>query len=262
MKKQYSDDLPFFPAIEVSDKAVRDGEKNQRGPRQSARTAPTRQRAVAGEGGSIECSLFDAAELTSSDTAALSHTLNTDAIVAPEQCMPIAEIAIKPPHSASSQRTKAAGAPQEGIHSLHDGEEALGYHDGRVYREVFAPLLRGRKSCQVRIGLAEIVKRITGGQTLTRRRMNTVRKDTRAHIKDLQNKHFIEVLLPSVAARSEATTYVVYSPDEAQRRQIARGYTGWRQRGPRTRELVPAAETIEAELPTTTSDKDADQIRA
>ncbi len=261
MKKQYSDYLPLFPAIDVPDKADRDEAENQKRSRQSTCTTPKRQRAAAGEGGSIECSLFVDAGLTSSDTDTISHALDTDAIVASQQCMPIAEIAKKPPHSASSQRTKAAGTLQEGIHSLHDGEEALGYHDGRIYREVFAPLLCGQKSCEVRIGLAEIVVRITDGQKLTRSRLHTVRKDTRAHIKDLQNKHFIEVLLPSVAARSEATTYVVYSPDEALRRQIACGYTGWRQRGPRTRELVITAESVAVEL-LTTSDKDAYQIRA
>ena len=261
MKKQYSDFLPFFPAIDVLDKAERDEAENQKRSRQSTCTTPKRQRAVAGEGVPIECSLFAGAGLTSSDTAAISHALNTDAIMASQHCMPITDMSQKPQHSASSQRTKAVGATSKGIRPLHDAEEALGYHDGRIYREVFAPLLRGRKSCEVRIGLAEIVVRITAGKTLTRSRTNTLRKNTSAQIKDLQNKHFIEVLLPSVAARSEATTYVVYSPDEALRRQIACGYTGWRQRGPRTRELVITAESVAVEL-LTTSDKDAYQIRA
>lgn len=121
---------------------------------------------------------------------------------------------------------------------LRDGEEGFGYYDGRLYRSVFQPQLNGLPSCSLKIGRAEILKRIFPGREFTTPQNRTNRRELRDILDELEKKCYIEVIHGTDPSHHEEDTYTIFSPEEALRRQRERGYTGWRQTGKRRRVLV------------------------
>lgn len=136
------------------------------------------------------------------------------------------------------RKPRPVGTCTRAVHTIRDGEEALGYGDGRLYRAVFAQLLIGQTCCEVRVGAAEILKVLYSNKKFERRQKETLRREVRRQLDELEEKGYIKVLRRGDCTISEPTTYIAYSPDEALRRQIESGFNGWIQTGKRTRMLV------------------------
>ncbi len=176
---------------------------------------------------SAAASLLFAPEDGQGSVSAISHSDDSARL-------DLADLATGVPRQKPRPEDTRSGA----VHTIRDGEEALGYGDGRLYRMVFAPRLADQGCCEVRIGGAEILDILTAGRRWNRKQKEMLRREIRRQLDELEDKGYITVLRRGDPPYTEPTTYLVYCPEEALRQQTESGVIGWKQTGKRTRELV------------------------
>lgn len=226
----------FFPEMEGhfdtrSPAGDNVGEERKRAENQSRRKRATVDRRQSGSSvpsaESAAAPLLFALQDIQGSVSAISHSDDSARL-------DLAELATGVPQQKPRPEDTRSGA----VHTIRDGEEALGHHDGRLYRMVFAPRLAGQRSCEVCIGMAEIRRILYSDQQCNRNQKDSHRKKIREQLKELKDKGYITVLRRGDPPYTEPTTYIAYCPEEALRRQIESGVIGWQQTGKRTRVLV------------------------
>ncbi len=226
----------FFPEMEGyfdtrSPAGDNVGEEQKRAENQSRRKRATVDRrqsgsSVASAESAVAPSLF-APEDGQGSVSAISHSDDSSRL-------DLADLATGVSRQKPSPEDTRSGA----VHTICDGEEALGYHDGRLYRMVFAPRLADQRCCEVCIGMSEIRRILHSDTKCDRNKKDSLRKQIREQLRELKEKGYITVLRRGDPPYIEPTTYLVYCPEEALRQQTESGVIGWMQTGKRTRVLV------------------------